>query len=46
MAFATFALYDEDITGEMWAHLGTSSLIWMVIPGLIGLRLMLKSEVK
>ncbi|GAA1522649.1 ABC transporter permease subunit [Nocardioides humi] len=43
---ATFPLYDESMTGQMWAQLGVSSLIWLVVPGLIGLRLMLRSEVK
>ncbi len=43
---ATYPLFDEHMTGEMWAQLGATSLIWLVIPGLIGARLMLRSEVK
>ena len=43
---AVFPLYDESLGGEAWAQLGVSSLIWLVVPGLIGLRLMLRSEVK
>ncbi len=43
---ATFPLFDETLTGEMWAQLGVTSVIWLLIPGLIGLRLMLRSEVK
>ena len=43
---ATFPLYDDDMTGQMWAQLGVTSLIWLAIPGLIGLRLLMKSEVK
>lgn len=45
--FASSRLFeDRSLTGEMWAQIGTSGLIWMVVPGLIGLRLMLRSEVK
>ena len=29
-----------------WAHLGVASVIWLVIPLAVGLRLMLRSEVK
>lgn len=43
---AVFPLYDDSLGGEAWAQLGVASLIWLVIPGLIGLRLMLRSEVK
>jgi len=30
----------------MWAQLGVASLIWLIIPTIVGLRLVLKSEVK
>ncbi|MDN5744059.1 MAG: ABC transporter permease [Nocardioidaceae bacterium] len=43
---ATFPLYDNTVTSQAWAQLGVTSLLWLVIPGLIGLRLMLRSEVK
>jgi ABC-2 type transport system permease protein len=45
--FAVSHLF-EDVapTGEMWAQLGTAALVWMIIPGLIGLRLVMRSEVK
>ncbi|MFE4002011.1 ABC transporter permease [Nocardioides sp. YIM B13467] len=43
--WATMNLYSET-TAKMWAQLGVASLIWLVIPTLVGLRLVLKSEVK
>ena len=43
--WATMGLYTE-MTDKMWAHLGVAGLIWLVIPTLIGLRLVLRSEVK
>jgi hypothetical protein len=44
--WASTRLFDEDMTREAWAQLGTASTIWLLIPLLIGLRLVLKSEVK
>lgn len=43
---AMFPFYDQIPTGEQWAQLGVTSLIWVVVPCLVGLRLMLRSEVK
>jgi hypothetical protein len=34
------------MTGEYWAQLGVSSLIWLVLPLAIGLMLLRRSEVK
>ena len=44
--FASTRLYDEHVAGQDWAHLGTSGLIWLVVPLAIGLRLVVRSEVK
>jgi ABC-2 type transport system permease protein len=33
-------------TGAEWAHLGVASVIWVVLPVLIGTRLLLRAEVK
>jgi len=45
--FASSRLFEDGgLTGEMWAQLGTAALIWMIVPGLIGLRLMMRSEIK
>jgi ABC-2 type transport system permease protein len=34
------------MTGEEWAHLGTSGLIWLGIPVAVGLWRVLRSEIK
>jgi len=44
--YAQTALFNGSMTGEQWANLGVASLIWLVVPTLIGLRLVLRSEVK
>ncbi len=43
---ASMVLFDDTPTGEQWAQLGVTGLIWLVIPTLIGLRLVMRSEVK
>ncbi|WP_235734708.1 ABC transporter permease [Nocardioides alcanivorans] len=43
---AQMVLFDETPTGEQWAQLGVTGLVWLVIPTLIGLRLVMRSEVK
>jgi ABC-type transport system involved in multi-copper enzyme maturation permease subunit len=44
--FAQTRLFDSTMTGEYWAQLGVSSLIWLVLPMAIGLMLLRRSEVK
>jgi ABC-2 type transport system permease protein len=44
--FAQTTLYDNVPTGEQWAQLGTSGLIWLVAPLIVGLALVMRSEVK
>jgi len=44
--FSSTRLYDGDLTAIDWAHLGVSGLIWLVIPLAIGLRMLMRSEVK
>jgi ABC-2 type transport system permease protein len=39
-------LYDDGMSATDWAHLGTSGLIWLVVPLAIGLVTVLRSEVK
>lgn len=34
------------LTGEEWAHLGTSSLIWIIIPFVLGLVRVMRAELK
>jgi hypothetical protein len=44
--FTQAALFSGELTGEQWANLGVTAGTWIVIPALIGLRLVMKSEVK
>lgn len=44
--YAASRLYDGTMTGEHWAQLGVASLIWLVVPLAIGLRVVLRAEVK
>ena len=39
-------LFEGSVTGEQWANLGVAGLFWLVIPLAIGLRLIMRSEVK
>jgi ABC-2 type transport system permease protein len=39
-------VFDKSLTGEQWANIGVSGLIWLVIPLLLGLRLVMRAEVK
>ncbi len=44
---AQLPLFDGDsISGEQWAQLGTSGVIWLVIPLAIAIRVIMRSEVK
>ena len=44
--YSSTRLYDNDLSATDWAHLGVSGLIWLVIPLAIGLRMLMRSEVK
>jgi len=44
--FAQGALFNGAPSAEQWAQLGVASTIWLVVPLLVGLRLLLRSEVK
>lgn len=44
--FAQTPLFDGGPSGEEWAHLGVSGLIWLVIPLSIGVWSVMRSEVK
>ncbi len=44
--FAQVPLFDGAVSAEQWAQLGVAGLFWFVIPFAIGLRLVLRSEVK
>jgi ABC-2 type transport system permease protein len=44
--FAQGNLFNGALTGEQWAQLGVTSVVWLVIPLAIGLRMIMRSEVK
>jgi ABC-2 type transport system permease protein len=44
--YAQGALFNGDPSVAEWQHLGVAGLIWLVIPMAVGLRLVLRSEVK
>ncbi len=41
-----FLLFDSTLTGQEWAQLGVTSALWVLLPLAVGLRLVLRSEVK
>ena len=44
--FSSSRLFDGALSGEQWANLGVSGLLWLVAPLVVGLVLVLRSEVK
>lgn len=45
-AQTTLFVFEGPLTGEQWANIGVTGLIWLVIPLVIGLRAVVRSEVK
>lgn len=39
-------LFEGTPTGEQWAQIGVTTAVWLVLPALLGLRLVMRSEVK
>jgi ABC-2 type transport system permease protein len=44
--YAQGALFEGSLSAAEWAHLGVTGLAWLVIPMAIGLRMVIRSEVK
>jgi ABC-2 type transport system permease protein len=44
--YAQGQLFNGEMTGEQWAQLGVTSVIWLIIPLTVGIWLVLRSEVK
>ena len=44
--FAQAALFNGTLTSEQWANLAVTAGAWLVLPAILGLRLVMKSEVK
>jgi ABC-2 type transport system permease protein len=45
-AQAGLFVFDHTLTGQEWVHIAVTGLTWLVIPMLVGLRLVLRTEVK
>jgi ABC-2 type transport system permease protein len=45
-AQSTLFLFDGPLTGQQWANIGVTGVIWLLIPLVIGLRYVVRSEVK
>lgn len=39
-------LFEGTLTGEQWTNLAVAVTTWLILPGLIGLRMVMRSEVK
>ena len=44
--FATGALLEGSVSAQQWVHLAATGLIWLVVPLAVGLRLVVRAEVK
>jgi ABC-2 type transport system permease protein len=44
--FAQGALFDGSLSSAQWAQLGVTSVIWLVVPTVVGVAMVLRSEVK
>jgi hypothetical protein len=44
--FAQGALFVGTLTGEQWANVAVTAVTWLVLPAIVGLRLVMRSEVK
>ncbi len=46
LTWASNRLYDGHLTSQMWAQLAVTTLLWLVVPLAIGLRAVMRAEVK
>jgi len=44
--YAQAALFEGTLTGEQWANVAVTASTWIVLPAVLGLRLVMRSEVK
>ena len=44
--YAQSALFEGSLTSDQWSHLATTATIWLILPALIALRLVGRSEVR
>jgi ABC-2 type transport system permease protein len=46
LSFAQTSLFEGMHTGAQWAHIAATVTLWIVLPGIFGLRRVMRSEVK
>ncbi|MFC8599146.1 MULTISPECIES: ABC transporter permease [unclassified Isoptericola] len=46
LSLAMSMLTAPDVTGEQWAQLGTASLVWIGVPLVVGMRRLLRAEIR
>jgi len=46
LTWSTSFVTGPEITGEQWAQVGTSALIWIVVPMVLGMRRLLRAEIR
>ena len=46
LGYAQISLFEGMHTGAQWAHVATTVGIWIVLPGIFGLRRVMRSDVK
>lgn len=44
--WAVGRLFDDTLTGEMWVQVAVTTIVWLIVPLVVGWRMMLRSEVK
>jgi ABC-type transport system involved in multi-copper enzyme maturation permease subunit len=44
--FAQSALFEGSLSGQQWAQLGVTSVAWLLVPTVVGVWLVMRSEVK
>jgi ABC-2 type transport system permease protein len=44
--FAQGVLLDGGLTAQQWAHLGVTGVVWLIVPLAVGLRIVVRAEVK
>ena len=44
--YAQAALFNGSLTSAQWAHLAVTTVVWLVIPLAVGIRVLMRSEVK
>ena len=46
LTYAQSYLFEGMLTGAQWAHVATAATLWIVLPGIFGLRRVMRAEVK